>query len=791
MPLDRHWCTHLAHPAAVACTALVVLWAMPAPVAAPRDEARLPAPALPSVQALIDADRSDEALAALDGVAGGDEADELARLLLRARAAERAAAGAASSSAPAWPGRDEPVSAGPGSGPSSARTSVPSTELGPLSASAGRLAAMTAAWDAVAVREPALQSLARRRAVEALVRAGAVDEADALARTSAAAATSEARALLLRVAAAHESAQRTDRARALYEIVLGQQTDGADADRARVALARTLEGLGRSDEALAMWRDAQRRMRGTETFRVARDGERTLSQKLGRPLATFAEADYASLSRRLAAASRFEDALELLTEWQRVFPDSIDRDRIEVRRISALYNLRRNDEARRAAAAFERGGGPVALRADMTVMRFRLAVRDGRANEAAQLGRSIWSGKVSGVAASARRSVASLLSNYWLSLGQVDDALSLYRELYTTTADLGDKRSYLLRLCIAAERAGQHARAVTNLRALLQMKPQGDAKTAAEFWLGVALDGAGEREAAILALADVEDAYRHGYYGLRATERLDELATRGIASRDAVNRARVARAGMPSFPDMVLSSAATAAREYRVGTSLIRAGLGEDGARFYRALSSRLKGDDALSLLAARASAAAEDHRAAVGIVMSHFPDTITVGAAHEPDDLRTLAYPRPFWPEIESAARRAGVDPRLMVSLMRRESRFDPRARSAVGALGLFQIMPYTAAEIGPALGLAASTDEQMLEPRVNAAIAAALVGRLTKLFGPSLPPLVASYNAGEDRVGDWWHASRALPQDLFVEMIPYAETRGFVREVLTNHVTYGRLYE
>lgn len=771
MSFAIQWPTRVARPlgwASAACVVIGVIVSTPVPLAAPRDGAQLPALAFASVQTSMDAGRFEEALAALERDAGSGEPGEFERLLLRARVLERMAL-------------QEPASESASPPAGAARSSTTADD---------RVRAATAAWEAVASREPALQGLARRRTTELLVRADRREEAERVARAAAATTTAEARGLLLRVAAAYEAAQQFDRARPLYELVLQQQTDGADADRARVALARTLEGLGRLDEAVVLWRDAQRRMRGTDMFRVARQGERAASEKLGRPLAPFSESDYDALSRRLAAASRFEDALELLGEWQQVFPGSLDRDRIEVRRITALYNLRRNADARRAAAAFEHDDRPLALKAEMTIMRFRLAVRDGLVAEASEMGSAIWSGRIGGVSATDRRSVASLLANYWLSLGRVDEALDLYRELYTTAPDLGDKRSYLLRLCIAAERAGQHTRAVTNLRALLRLNPQSDARTGAEFWLGVALDGAGEREAGILALADVEVAYRHSYYGIRASERLNDLASRGMAAREAVGRARAARSSQLLFPDLLVSNAAAAAHDYQLGTSLLRAGLLDEGARQYRNVAARLTRDEALSLQAARASAAAADYRAAVGLVMNHFADTITRGAANEPEDLRTLAYPRPFWSEIRAAAGRAGVDPRLLVALMRRESRFDPRARSAVGALGLFQIMPYTATELAPGLGLAVSTDDEVLEPRVNAAIAAALVGRLTKLFGNALPPLVASYNAGEDRVSDWWRASATLPPELFVEMIPYAETRGFVREVLTNLEVYGRLY-
>ncbi len=165
------------------------------------------------------------------------------------------------------------------------------------------------------------------------------------------------------------------------------------------------------------------------------------------------------------------------------------------------------------------------------------------------------------------------------------------------------------------------------------------------------------------------------------------------------------------------------------------------------------------------------------------------------PDDFWHLAYPRPFWDAVQAAADRAGVDPVLLVSLMRQESRFDSAARSPVGAVGLFQIMPYTASALGQTAGLgdmfADGVDEEMLmQPAVNVAIAARLTANLLHQFDGEIAPVIASYNAGEERVAVWWSASSALGEDMFVDSIPYTETRRFVREVLTNYATYRRVY-
>jgi soluble lytic murein transglycosylase len=200
----------------------------------------------------------------------------------------------------------------------------------------------------------------------------------------------------------------------------------------------------------------------------------------------------------------------------------------------------------------------------------------------------------------------------------------------------------------------------------------------------------------------------------------------------------------------------------------------------------------AAALMAARALALAHDHRSCVRMVYNHFRDYLFRPARGLPGDFWHLYYPRPFWREVNTAARNYGLDPSLMLSLMRQESRFDPTARSRVGAIGLFQIMPYTAEEIGPKIGVKIEGVDDLYDPFINSHIAATLAKNLLEQFGYQRAPTIASYNAGEDRVLAWWSAAvqEDISEDLFIDTIPYRETRNFVREVLTNYFAYQRIY-
>ena len=229
--------------------------------------------------------------------------------------------------------------------------------------------------------------------------------------------------------------------------------------------------------------------------------------------------------------------------------------------------------------------------------------------------------------------------------------------------------------------------------------------------------------------------------------------------------------------------------------TLARAGLVDDAAWYLRRL---LSGQDnkALALLAARASAQANSYANVGRILVNHFSPFLQRPSLGLPDDFWRLVYPRPFWDAVTQSGTNHAVDPFLLVSLMRQESRFDPNARSNVGAIGLFQIMTYTAEALAHRAGVPnvldnGSVNESTLaHPAVNSAIAARLTADLLGIFDGANAPVAASYNAGEDRVAIWWAAASGVPEDFFVDTIPYSETRRFVREVLANRSAYERVY-
>ena len=590
--------------------------------------------------------------------------------------------------------------------------------------------------------------------------------------------------LTLLVADAHRERGELARAAVLHRDALGRRTRGALADRARLGLAAAQEAAGDLTAAIATLRDAQVEHRTGPGYADARAAERRLSQRLDRPRAPFTPTEYRTMTRRLRAYSRYGEAAALVDEWRTVQPDA--GERLDVELIGILYDGRANAEAVARCRAFAARYRSSPLLPDVKMTEFRLAVRMGDTAAARTLGLDLWSDRVRGATAQQQFSAGELLAAYLVAVGDVEGGLDLYRELFRRATSADHQRTMLWKAGVAALRAGQNDRALTNLRALNARRPTDDLQPAGQYWQAVAETRAGQTTAAARAFRALVETRPYHYYGLQAHARLVEL--RGDET--------VPEPPARQFPALSLAPATPARAEFKAAMVLARAGLMGDAAWYLRRLLEHQRNDRGLALLATRASAQAGDYAEVARLVVTHFAGFLQRPADGLPADFYALVYPRPFVDAVTRAADGRDLDPAFMFSLMRQESRFDPDARSLVGALGLFQIMPYTATELGPRSGLGhlASTDFEnetvLLEPPVNAAIAATLAGDLFALFGGALAPVIASYNAGEERVAIWWESARGLPEDLFVDTIPYSETRRFVREVLANVAGYRRVY-
>ena len=625
-----------------------------------------------------------------------------------------------------------------------------------------------ATWQTVAIREPSIAALARRESVRALIAAGDIQPALAGLTELGSSAPAE---LMLRAADACRLAKTFDCAVTLYRNAREQAGRTPAADEAALGLAATFEQNGKAIEALETYRDLRLTFRRASAFDAADAALRRAQSSVGAALKPLTESDYDNIVDRLSGVAAFRRAVDMQAEWLSAFPYSSERTRVAAAMVQNLYALRANDEARAHAAAFLKQYPDSIQAHEVEITLFRLDVREGRTPDVERRGRALAAGEVAGTTLSDRQSAARLLAEYLVSVGQPVKALGVYDQLYKLTTTRAGRIDALWRTAIASLRADRRARAITHLEHVLRLKPDSETERAASFWLAYAHEASGSRVVAAREWASIVARHPYSYYGVRAAGRIG--------------------APLPGpslvFPDLSLSDAVMTHPDYEAAALLARAGALSDAAVHARRLNAAFRRDDAVALLAARASEAAGDHTSASTLMSSHFGPYLQRPARGLPDDFWSLAYPRAYWPEVSMAGVRHKVDPLLMLGLARQESHFDRTARSPVGAVGLFQVMPYTAIELDPSF-TAPGAMERLLEPEVSAELAAKLLASLQNRFQGATAPTIASYNADKERVQVWWDAAKGLPEELFIDSIPYRETRAYVRQVLANHAMYRR---
>jgi soluble lytic murein transglycosylase len=155
---------------------------------------------------------------------------------------------------------------------------------------------------------------------------------------------------------------------------------------------------------------------------------------------------------------------------------------------------------------------------------------------------------------------------------------------------------------------------------------------------------------------------------------------------------------------------------------------------------------------------------------------------------LHQFLYPLAYKDIIENIAGKNGIDPFLVISIIREESRFDPGAKSIAGALGLMQIMPGTAQRFDCKLNLGINNSHDILNIKNNLNIGIYYLSNLVKEFG-SYTYAIAAYNAGEEIVRRWLKSGNYKSIDEFIEDIPYNETKKYVKRVITTFFEYKRL--
>jgi soluble lytic murein transglycosylase-like protein len=183
---------------------------------------------------------------------------------------------------------------------------------------------------------------------------------------------------------------------------------------------------------------------------------------------------------------------------------------------------------------------------------------------------------------------------------------------------------------------------------------------------------------------------------------------------------------------------------------------------------------------------AAGDIVATLKTLRTAFPALATVEQDSVPPYFLKMYYPLKYEDWIRRYSDKNDVDRYTVMGLIHQESYFNAKAKSAVGATGLMQLMPATGRELAGRFHIAPHLDN----PETNIRLGTAHFKMLVNLFNGSNELAVASYNAGQGRVMQWRRAAPGKPMDEFIESIPYRETRTYVKHVVMLASTYRRMY-
>lgn len=369
-----------------------------------------------------------------------------------------------------------------------------------------------------------------------------------------------------------------------------------------------------------------------------------------------------------------------------------------------------------------------------------------------------------------------------LRAGRAREALARLERAAAAYPD-GNFAAEALFLVAARHRAaGSHAAALAALDGIEPLPVAGrEERLRARYWRARTLEARGDASAA-REFAAISSEAPASWYGLLARDRVPDAAGASPVLACAE------RSGPGWSPWPLEAGPLGADPRFLAGVELLRMGLPGAAEELLAVERTGLPEDAARLLVEAlertrRPQAAAFVARTTLGRALGASVDARSVAVWE-------ATFPRPYRETVERWARAARVEPDLLQALIREESRFDRWARSWAGAIGLTQLMPRTAQAVASELKLGRVTPAALHRPELNVRLGAAYLGGLLSAFDGSKVLAVAAYNAGPQAVERWLGARPDAELDEWVEEIPAAETREYVKRVLGSYAAYRLVY-
>ncbi len=354
----------------------------------------------------------------------------------------------------------------------------------------------------------------------------------------------------------------------------------------------------------------------------------------------------------------------------------------------------------------------------------------------------------------------------------------------------GGNQEYLTWLAAwCAFRKGYYDSAGKYLDALLKKNFRSRQRDRYRYWRARVHSVKKENKQAIKIYKSINSAGPLTYYGMKSYE---ELAKRKIWGRSLKGVLKNSK-GKPPVPELTSKYFDTSNKFlFNKAKSMSRAGMEKEAEKAVTLLVPNYEDEKFILYGLARLYQENGAHNKALRLARnsSLFSYCKSNSRAIGPCYF-TFSYPKGFSDIVEKYARKRNLSPAVVYALIHQESTYRPWVVSPAHAVGLMQIIPKTGVEIANDLNFANYSNDLLYDPEININFGTHYMAKVFKKFGGKLPSALASYNAGPDVVGKWMRNKGHLPDEIFIEEIPYRETNNYVKKIITKIEIYKGLYE
>jgi soluble lytic murein transglycosylase len=455
-------------------------------------------------------------------------------------------------------------------------------------------------------------------------------------------------------------------------------------------------------------------------------------------------------------------------ERARPFATGADRDHVAMRLAACDVGLGRHKEGREALKPFLEGP----LEEEATFHYLTALRGTGQKAEYVALAREFAAGHESSAWA---QDTLNALATHFIIDDEDAQADEVFRQIVQRYPKGRFTERAFWRAGWWAYRQGRFADAGGLFDAGAATFPRSDYRPSWLYWSARAAEQAGDVALAASRYRLTATDYHNTYYGRIAMERLQSRKTTPVAPT-------LVRAEAPA------SNQATFPTSEKV-TFLIATGLNGEALNELQYAQRTWGESPRLTATIALVHNRLGNIRPGINAMKRAYPQWMAAGGESLPEEILRVIFPVEYWSLLQKYAAQRGLDPYLIAALVAQESNFDPEVRSSANAIGLMQVLPSTGRTYARRLGIRPFSAARLTNPEINVRIGTMIFSEEVRKYG-GVHFALAAYNAGGSRVVAWQRERPGLPQDEFIDDIPFPETQNYVKRILGTAEDYRRLY-